>query len=264
MLRRALHIALVLVFCGISTNCLAQQSNEAVVSDIKGAYENLDFSVAEARIQEALASFERFSPNELGEIHTVYALILFARNDQAGTRKQLALALQVNPALQLSPRDTPPQVMEFMEELQALQRTTSVTETELRYLIVEDRRPAAVMRSMILPGWGQLYKNERKKGILLMSAWGATSVSALVAHLQRQQAEDDYLAATTPADIANRYDTFDTWHKARNNLAVAAAGIWVFSYVDALLRNPTPGNAPVRLNYVPTPHQHNVRLTVRF
>ncbi|MEM8484904.1 MAG: hypothetical protein AAF564_05115 [Bacteroidota bacterium] len=271
MSRRIRHITLLLlcfagfVVDGFVVNCMAQQSNEAVIRDIKGAYESLDFSVAEARIEAALEGFDRFTPAELGEIYTVYALILFTRNDQAGTRKQLALALQVNPALQLSPQDTPPQVIDILDELITLRNTASPAETELRYLVIEDVRPAAVMRSMILPGWGQLHKNERTKGIALMSAWGVSAAGALLSHTRRQQAEEDYLAALTPADIEDRYSTFNQWHKTRNNLIVAAAGIWVFSYVDALLKRPAAGKqSPVRLTYTPAPNQHNLTLRYSF
>ncbi len=273
MNRSVRHITLLLLLClagvvtdVLVTDCAAQQSNEAIIRDIRGAYESLDFSVAEARIEAALEGFDRFAPAELGEIHTVYALILFTRNDQAGTRKQLALALQVNPALQLSPQDTPPQVIEILDELIALRNTAGPAETELRYLVLEDVRPAAVMRSMLVPGWGQLHKNERTKGMLLMSAWGASAAGAVFSHVRRQQAEEDYLAATVPAAIEDRYNTFDRWHKTRNNLVVAAAGVWVFSYVDALLKKPSPAGkqSPVRLTYTPVPNKHSLTLRYRF
>lgn len=266
------HIVFFLWIClvclatnGIATNCMAQQSSDAVVRDIKEAYESLEFSIAEARIEAALGRFEDFTPAELSEIHKVYALVFFTRNDQASTRKQLALALQANPALQLSPQDTPPQVIAIFDELVALRNTAQPAATELRYLVVEDTRPAAVMRSMLVPGWGQLHKKERTKGVVLMSVWGLSATGAVIAHVRRQQAEDAYLAATIPATIEDRYRTFNSWHKTRNNLLVAAAGVWVFSYVDALLKKPVAGKpTPVQLSYTPVPGQHNLIVRYRF
>ncbi len=247
---------------------LSQQSNQEIIGDIKNAYENLDFSVAEARIEVAINAFDRFTPAELGEIYSISALIFFSRDDQTGTRRQLDLALQVNPELKLSAREVPPQVIMILDELIQIRAASLPAETELRYLIVEDPRPAAVMRSMILPGWGQLYKKQKKKGIVLISAWGLTSIGALVAHSERRRAEDHYLASIDLQQINDRYPTFNKWHKARNNLFFAAAGIWAFSYVDALLNHPdlTHQNKhpPFELSFIPNPQSPGVSMYYSF
>lgn len=247
---------------------LGQQSNQEIIGDIKNAYENLDFSVAEARVDAAIDAFDRFTPAELGEIYSISALIFFARDDQAGTRRQLDLALQVNPELKLSAREAPPQVIAILDELIQIRAASLPAETELRYLIVEDPRPAAVMRSMVLPGWGQLYKKQRKKGILLMSAWGLTSVGVLVAHNERKKAEAFYLASIDLQQINNRYPAFDRWHKARNSLFIAAAGVWAYSYVDALLDHPSPlsnnKKHPLQLSFTPIPKNPSLSLNYSF
>ncbi len=266
MLRLSLHIALLMLMaaliCPLTTR--AQRSNVQEIEDIRSAYENLDLEVAEARIEAALDDFSRFSPVELGQIYIISALIHFSRGDEAGTREQLAFALQVNPNLMLTSRDTPPQVITLFEQLQAEKAASAGPEPELRYLVMQDPRPAAVMRSMILPGWGQLYKNEKRKGLMLMSAWGVTSAGTLIAQLQRHRAEDAYLSAETLEELNARYPKFDRWHKARNNLLVAASAIWVYSYVDALLRPPSPASSPVELSLIPTPGNVELNLRVRF
>lgn len=247
---------------------LAQQTNEEVIEDIKSAYENLDFPVAEARIESALASFEKFTPNELSEIYRIAALIRFADNDQDGARRQLALALQVNPELKLSTRENPPAIITLYEALLEERSAQTAPPTEIRYLVVQDPRPAAVVRSMLVPGWGQLYKKQKKKGIILVSAWGVTSAGTLLAHIKRRQAEDDYLASANLAEINDRYPAFDRWHKVRNNLIVAAAGIWLYSYIDALINMPSEasnqGSLPIKLSYVPGPSSHQLSLNYTF
>ena len=266
------HTALfaVVVFALWSSFCpaFAQQSNQEIIGDIKNAYENLDFSVAEARIEAAINTFDRFTPAELGEIYSISAYIFFARDDQAGTRRQLDLALQIHPELKLSAREAPPQVIAILDELIQIRAASLPTETELRYLVVEDPRPAAVMRSMLLPGWGQLYKQEKKKGILLISAWGVTSIGALVAHNERKKAEEHYLASIDLQQINDRYPAFNKWHKTRNNLFLAAAGVWAFSYIDALLsRNLPPAqnkNLPFKLSVVPNPGTPGIAMYYSF
>ncbi len=263
-MRTILHIVLILMVAAACCPSLAmaQRSTTQEIQDIWSAYENLDLAVAEARVEAALEDFERFSPIELGQIHSIFALIHFSRGDEAGTLEQLDFALQVNPNLTLTSRDTPPQVIALFEQLKQEQSASSEPEPELRYLVMQDPRPAAVMRSMILPGWGQMYKKETRKGILLMSAWGATTAGTLVAHYQRKQAEDDYLGAQTLAELNDLYPTFDRWHKVRNNMFVAASAIWIYSYVDALLYAPSP--SPVQFHITPYPGNVELNLRVSF
>lgn len=265
MSRSARYIVLLTWILLLCVPCTArgQRTTTDVVQDIRSAYENLDLAVATARITVALDNFERFSPAELSEIYKISALVRFSRGDEAGTREHLALALQVNPDLIMEARETPPQLMALFEELRAASADTPAQEKELRYLILQDPRPAAVMRSMLLPGWGQLYKQQQRKGILLMSAWGATSIGTLVAHVQRNKAEDHYLDAGTLEALNDRYPAFDRWHRVRNNLFVAASAIWVYSYIDALLQRPVD-TAPLQVYLIPDPAGTELSLKLRF
>jgi len=117
------------------------------------------------------------------------------------------------------------------------------------------------MRSLLVPGWGQLYKGQPTKGWLLVGLWGTTASGTVLVHLTRDRAEDDYLGETDPDRIADRFDTFNRWHKVRNNLALAAGLVWAYSYVDALLFHTRP--APLRRRLVVTPAP-SVHLRLRF
>lgn len=225
-------------FCLLSLRVAAQTDNQQRIQEIRNAYEGLDFPVAEARILSALGDFEQFTPAQLSDIHTIYAMIHFARNDITLAEAQLEQALQLTPSMTLDTLETPPQLIEIFEALKTRQRSESSTEDSIdnaRYVLVYDPRPGAVMRSMVLPGWGQVYKGQHRKGWLLAGLWGLTAGGTVVAHVLRRNAEKSYLNATLPNDIQDRFKTFDTWHKVRNNLFLSAAGVWVFSYLDALL-----------------------------
>lgn len=247
----------------------AQEGNAKVLADIRSAYDGLDFPVAEARIETALENFERFLPAELTEIHVVYALILFARNDLAGAREQFGQALQLSPSLTLDPVDTPPQLLAVFDELKAdyaREAGEAGGEAEIRYLVLQDPRASAALRSMVVPGWGQLYKGERKKGFVLAGLWTLTAGGTLVAHLSRQQARDLYLDATTQAQALDRFQDYSTWHKVRNNFLLGAVGVWAYSYLDAILRgNPMPAPATgLQVSLLPAPTNPTLSLNFNF
>lgn len=217
-----------------------EQSDTALLREIERAYNELNFTEAEIKAETALENYERFKGDELTQIHKILGLIYFSQNRQAEARTQFENALSLSPDLELDSLMVSPKIMEFFNQVktdftEARQNTDAPS--QVRYVLVSDPRPAAAMRSMVLPGWGQLYKGEQRKGIVLLSMWTVGIVGSVVTHIARNDARDDYLAATNPAQIESRFDRFDTLHKLRNNLLLFSAGVWLFSYFDAILKH---------------------------
>lgn len=207
-----------------------------LIEAMQDAYERLEYGTAERRAREALAGFDAFSADQLVEVHTTLGLILFARNEPLEARTQFEAALSLDPRLTLDPLFVSPKTLEFFDDVKAgiVQGGGSSREPVIRYVRVRDPRPSATVRSLAVPGWGQLYKGERAKGWVLVGLWGATAAGVVTAHVLRGQAQDDYLAETDPAEIADRYDTFNTWHQTRNVLALGATAVWAYAVLDAL------------------------------
>lgn len=204
---------------------------------MRDAYERLDYDTAERRAREALDRFDGLSADQLVEIHTTLALILYGRNEPLEARTQFEAALSLDPTLELDPVLVSPKTLDFFEEVKANASVNApvVREPEIRYVRVRDLRPAATLRSLALPGWGQLYKGDSAKGWVLIGLWSTTAAATVTAHVLRAQAETDYLDATEPAAIAASYDTFNAWHQRRTALALGAAAVWTYAAIDALV-----------------------------
>ena len=233
------RVGLVLWVVGVlgTAPVLAQTGDSSgLIEAMRDAYERLEYGTAERRAREALADFDAFSADQLVEVHTTLGLILFARNEPLEARTQFEAALSLNPRLTLDPLFVSPKTLEFFDEVKAsvAQDGGTMREPVVRYVRVRDPRPAATVRSLAVPGWGQIYKGEQAKGWVLVGLWGASAAGAVTAHVLRAQAEDDYLAATDPTAIADRYDTFNTWHRTRNALALGAVAVWTYAALDAL------------------------------
>lgn len=263
-------IGLVVCMNDINGVAYAQLDTSRILEDIREAYEGLDFTIAETRINEALREYEQFLPDELSEIHVIYSLILFAQSEVSAAESQLRLAVQLNPSLVLDPLDTPPRLFQLFEEIKQAQDDESEqvsSREDVRYLIINDPRAGAAWRSVVVPGWGQLYKGEKRKGIILASLWGVTASGSVIAHLNRRQAQEHYRASETQAQTQSRFTAFSTWHKVRNNLLLAAAGVWVFSYIDAVVWGHSNGiemstDPPVEFTIIPS--NGNAQFSVRW
>ena len=228
-----------LLFCLLMPSVVwGQEEDRQLVVDMREAFQGLDYDQAEVLAGEILARYEMFSTDELIETHVTLALIRYAQNRQSEAELQFVSALSLKPDLELDPVLVSPKVITFFEELKA-SRDQVEQETETpgasRYIFVQDPRPAAAIRSMIVPGWGQFYKDEPVKGYVFAGAWVGSVGATIVTHIRRQDAARAYRLARDPDDITEKYNTYNRTHKLRNAMFLTAASVWVVSYIDALL-----------------------------
>ncbi len=248
-----------------------QPVDKGIVSDIRQAYQALNYDRVEALAGDVMSSFDRYSVEELVEVHILLALVKYARNEQAASKDQFRAALSLQPSLELDPVLVSPKVRDFFEGVKATADQEDAPGAEVdesvRYIFVEDSRPKAAIRSLLLPGWGQFYRGDRKKGWALTGLWTSTVTAAAVVHVYRLDARAEYREARLPEDISARYDRYNRLHKTRTVLLWAAAGVWVFSYLDALLIQEQTGlaltasAAPVEQKLAVFPLQFSVTWT---
>ncbi len=92
---------------------------------------------------------------------------------------------------------------------------------------------SGVWRSALVPGWGQLHKKEKAKGIVILAGTGALILGAVVSENQRSSYAT--LAVQTN-DIRFRKDhlaSADSWENIRNGLLIGVAGAYIYNIVDA-------------------------------
>ncbi|PAP76708.1 hypothetical protein [Rubrivirga marina] len=209
---------------------------------MEAAVARFDYETAEDRAREALSRFDALSPDQLVTVHSTLGILLHAKDEPVEARRQFEAALSIDPTLSLDPVLVSPKTVEFFDEVRATTSTdgASAAPPELRYVLIEDRRTAGALRSMILPGWGQFYKGDRAKGFVFALAGGAATV---VADLRRAEARDAYLEATGEEVIAQLYEEYDQRYRLSSALVRGAAVVWGASMLDALL---TGGPEPVR------------------
>lgn len=267
-------VVLAIVFC--SPCQLMSQNNEGhLLEEIRAAYNQLKYVEAEIKAKAALEKYENFTPSQLTEIHKLLGLVYYSQNKPIEARRHFEAALNLTPDLELDPMFVSPKIVDFFKQIHAERDTRNHrienTDAPVRYVVQQDPRPAAALRSMLLPGWGQYYKGEKNKAWLLAGLWTAGITGTIISHFAREEAEDRYLSETSPDDIVSRYNRFNTFHKLRNNLFLFSAGIWLFSYIDAMvkkqpLRNEVSTSAKHQIHIFPTisPQQTNLSIRVDF
>jgi hypothetical protein len=108
--------------------------------------------------------------------------------------------------------------------------------------VVLRSRKDALFRSLLIPGWGQIYNREAGKGYLFMGAVIASFGAALALHESGASAENQYKTMTigsgqSPADFAAQVDAArqkaEDRYTQRNIALGVAGGVWLLNILDA-------------------------------
>jgi len=87
----------------------------------------------------------------------------------------------------------------------------------------------ALLRSSVLPGWGQLYNDKYFKGVLLGTAELSLLTVLLMENSAAGRARDDYLESGLPADEAR----YELHRQRRLDFIWYTSAAWLYGMLDA-------------------------------
>jgi hypothetical protein len=142
--------------------------------------------------------------------------------------------------------------------------------------MVPKTRLRAAMRSLVVPGWGQRYADNKGKGALLTIGTLATATVAGIMHLRYDSRRDDYddfnatYQKTRSVEereqmLAKLYalqkDAYNA-ERDRNVVAAVLAGIWAYNVLDAILFFPDYGLSVsgTKLGFYPDPNLRGIKV----
>ena len=247
--KRKACVQIVFFFCVLlSAGPLAfaarpQQQANRIIDRVYDALRHADFTTAQSQLDSAFANYFRFPPYELAELHTLQALVNDYNGDREAVLEHFELALQLNPQVKLDPLFFSPDLQQTFERLKnstaqrQLQRPDA-TEPQIRYMALRDPRIDAAWRSLVLPGWGQIYKGQRKRGYTFAAITGGLAVATATFFILEKRAENDYIEEVDPSLVPTKYDTYNRFFVARRSLLLATGLAWTLNFLDALFTSP--------------------------
>lgn len=92
---------------------------------------------------------------------------------------------------------------------------------------------SAGLRSVIVPGWGQMYKRQTVKGVAILSAAVIGATGIVISDNQRASYRNKAEIATN-VELRNSYQNkSNSWGNVRNGFIVGTAAVYVYNLVDA-------------------------------
>lgn len=108
-----------------------------------------------------------------------------------------------------------------------------VLNTALDQAWVEEHRSAAIWRAALLPGWGHLYRGERRQGFTYLSAGLGLTIGAIISSSLGYLATQDY--NNDSPETAHRRDDANAHYDRANLLWMGAAVVHLTSLVDTIV-----------------------------
>jgi tetratricopeptide (TPR) repeat protein len=176
--------------------------------------------------------------DELGKLkfHLLLGFIYVAREQRQNAMQEFTNVLVVNPAYDLDPVQTSPKILEVFREARNMYLLKVASEPAIYRMPQADVRLAASWRSIVLPGWGQLYKHQDTKGAVIIAAQVLTLAALIAQQSEVNRRKDDYqrLKVNNGSNVESAYSEYRHAYQTRNVVGYVTLSVYLFNYLDAL------------------------------
>jgi hypothetical protein len=189
--------------------------------------------------------------SEIIEINRMKAISHFTIGEELLARNAFHTILELDPKFKLDPVQNSPKIINFFNQIKldflqakltASDVTTDSSNPEEKMEAENSPKPqknikTALVKSMVLPGWGHLQIKRKKRGFMLITGSLLTLPPALYYVYDTYNKEKDYLNANNSIDIEKKYNRYNKSYKLRNGFLAGYAVIWLYSQWDLFSGN---------------------------
>lgn len=234
---------------------------DSALQSIESLYNNARYSDAELESRRLLEE-SSLSDSAKVQVEKWIAFSLIAQGKMSTARERFVHLLSLNPDFELDPVLTSPKILSVFNDAKAKFFSMKRLQADTTALDSKIKRQGITYRTLIFPGWEQLYHGRTTRGSLFLGAGIATLGAGLTFEFLRADARKQYLNATQPSDIASKYDSYNFYRKAEIYSFIGFALVYLASEVDVLTYS---DSSPIALRSVPNQFSHPfLALSIRF
>ena len=236
----------------VSSSILGQ--NKTSLKELQFQFQSFNYSNVINLADNLLKNKNQFNKDDLIEIYLLKGISHYSLGQSDSVRSSFYEILNLNDSYKIDPNKVSPKIINELEKLKAeysrfiSNNNSMVTVKRDTVHIVDtvlvkpdkDIYSAAVIRSMVLPGWGHLYSGHNTKGWILTSASALTLGSMVYFIFDANDKRSKYLNEVDPSLVDEKYNAYNTSYKIRNSLIVTYALLWIYSQIDILFISEIP------------------------
>ncbi|GAB4372711.1 MAG: hypothetical protein Kow0042_16180 [Calditrichia bacterium] len=209
----------------------------SAVHQVQALYENLQYEEAIHLGKQLLRNPAGLGASDLALINRYLGVSWFSIGEPDSARTYFLSLLSIEPEAVLDSLQFSPKIIRFFQDVKNEYRwllPPKLNQNYVRYIFINDRRPEATWRSLLLPGWGQMYKFQKKRALLVGGLFLGSVVSTGISWYLEEKYHDDYLNSTTRPELNDHYSRYNTWYKIRRTSLVVVGAVWLLNVADAL------------------------------
>jgi hypothetical protein len=232
-MKKYLTILIIFLLSAASVYSQSAGAIDSTLREIEGMYNSARYVDAELEARRLLET-PSIADSVVVRIEQWIAFSLIAQGKNSPARDRFIALLKIDPEYELDPVLTSPKILTVFNDARSMflssRRSQSAGEpsSNLR------QSGQITFRTLLFPGWEQLYQGESTKGLIFLGAGAAALGSGIVFDALRSDARTEYLNATLPSDIAAKYDSYNTYRKAEIYSFIAFAAVYIVSEIDVV------------------------------
>ena len=160
--------------------------------------------------------------------------------------------MKIDPDYDLDPILTSPKILAVYNDARSVFLSSRRSQSSGEPTAMLLQRNQMTFRTLLFPGWEQLYQGKSTKGLIFLGAGAAALSSGIVFEMLRSDARTEYLNASLPSDIATKYDSYNTYRKAEIYSFIAFAAVYIVSEIDVVSSQDLPD-----ISYHPSLREQN-------
>jgi hypothetical protein len=229
----SLPIILILLLAGVARG---QSTVDSTLRAIESLYTSGSYSQAEIGARRLLdTEMLSDSVSVVAEQWVAFALVAQGQADPA--KEHFGKILRRRPSYELDPLLTSPKILAAFNEAKVAFRASQTKPTNPQ-AAPEATMPAGVsFRTILFPGWEQLYRGRSTTGAIFLGAGVATLGAGITLEFLRRSARDDYMGETSQAEIESKYQTYNRRSKAEAWAFVGFAAVYLASEIDVFMND---------------------------
>lgn len=230
-MKKTVLIISLIALCAGSAFSQQTASTDSTLREIERLYNAARYSDAELearRLREETVTGDSVKV----QIEKWIAFSLIAQGKSSIARERFIMALTIDPDFDLDPVLTSPKILTVFNDAKAKYLSVIRLQPDTAQSPGLRRHTPISYRTVLFPGWEQLHRERTTVGAVFLGAGIATLGAGLALEFLRSDARDSYLKATLPADIASKYDSYNTYRKAETYSFIAFAVVYIASQVD--------------------------------
>ncbi len=202
---------------------------------------NFEYDSVITMSEQLLQDKARLAASNLVEIYRMKAIAHYSLLEMNAALNSFVEILKIDPNYSLDPVQTSPKIIKFFNEIKSNFQNKASSAEKIQparidtVKLVMDTSTAyrnTLTRSMLLPGWGHLYLQQKKKGWILSTLGVATFASAIYYIFDSRDKQKAYLNEIDLSKMDKKYNAYNRSYKTRNILISAYAIVWLYSQID--------------------------------